>query len=75
MQNHLHRGVLLIDENRMVCAVVKKYAEPLRIKVILIGDLHGEVGAEELGAGDQYQEEEAGFQKTLQVYPPKALQE
>jgi len=40
----------------MVCAVVEKHAETLRVEVVLISYPHGEIGAEQAGAGGQDQE-------------------
>ena len=57
VENHLHRRVLLVHENGMVCAVVEKNAETLSIEVILVGHLHLKTGAEEAWGGGQGQEE------------------
>ena len=53
VENHLHGGVLLVDEDGMIGAVVQKYAEPLGVEVILVGHVHGEIGAEQAWAGGQ----------------------
>ena len=58
VENHLHGRVLLVYENGMVRAVVEKYAETLSIEVILVGHLHGKIGAEQAWAGGQGQEGE-----------------
>ena len=57
MENHLHGGILLVYENRMVRAVVEKHAKTLRIEVILVGHLHGKIGAEQAWAGSQGQDQ------------------
>jgi len=41
----------------MVRAVVEKNAETLRVEVILVGHLHGEIGARQARGRDQRQEE------------------
>src|SRR6202043_3991483 len=46
-----------VHENGMVRAVVKKYAEALGIEVILVGHLHGKIGAGQVWGRDQGQEE------------------
>jgi hypothetical protein len=40
VENHLHGGILPVDEDGMVPAVVEKHAETLRVEVVLVGHLH-----------------------------------
>ena len=48
MENHFHGRVLLIDENGMIGAVVKKDTEPLSVEIVLVSHLHREIGAENI---------------------------
>jgi hypothetical protein len=57
VENHLHGRVLLVHKNGMVRAVVEKNAETLSIEVILVGHLHGKIGAGQASGRDQGQEE------------------
>jgi hypothetical protein len=57
VENHLHSSVFLIHENGMVRAVVKKNAKTLSIEVILVGHLHGKIGAGQAWGRDHGQEE------------------
>src|SRR5580658_3576578 len=57
MENHLHGRVLLVHENGMVRAVVEKNAETSSIEVILVGHLHGKIGAGQALGRDHGQEE------------------
>jgi hypothetical protein len=56
VENHLHGRVLLVYENGMVRAVVEKNAETLSIEIILVGHLHGKIGAGQALGRDQGQE-------------------
>ena len=46
MENHLHGGVLLVDEDRVERVVVEHHVETLRTQVIVVRYLHREIGAE-----------------------------
>ena len=61
MKNHLHGGVLLVDENRVERAVVKHHVKALRRQITCVGDLHRDVSAQS-GQRDQenQSEQEAG---------------
>src|SRR5581483_1272718 len=56
VENHLHRRVLLVYKNGMVRTVVEKYAEALGVEIILVGHLHGKIGAEQARTGGHGQE-------------------
>lgn len=56
MENHLHGRILLVYKNRMVGAVVEKYAKTLSIEIILVVHSHGKIGAEQAWARGQGQE-------------------
>ena len=57
VENHLHGRILLVHKNRMVRAVVEKNAETLSIEVILVGHLHGKIGAGQVWDRHQGQQE------------------
>ena len=59
MKDHLHSGVLLVDEHRVVGAVVQEDAEALRIEIVLLRYLERAL-CEERGGGDQGEEETGG---------------
>ena len=46
VENHLHRGMLFIDEDRVIGALIENYAEALRVQVAAIIYLHLEFGAD-----------------------------
>ena len=46
MENHLHGGVLLVDEDRVERVVVEHHVEALRTQVVVVRYLHREIGAE-----------------------------
>jgi hypothetical protein len=45
VKNHLHRRVLLVDEDAMEGAVVENDAETLSIQVAAVGHLHRQIGS------------------------------
>src|ERR1700757_5281578 len=61
VENHLHGCVLLVDKNGMVRAVVKKNAETSSVEVILVGHLHGKIGAVQAWA-KRHGKEEAHYE-------------
>ena len=45
VQDHLHGGVLLVHEDRVIGVLIQDHAEAARIQVAVVGHLHLSVGA------------------------------
>jgi hypothetical protein len=51
---HLHGGVLLIDEGAVKGAVIENHAEPLRVQIPGIGHLHLQLRAAQGPGGNHH---------------------